>query len=207
MATKTLKKAKKLTKSQMRVAVAKDALKQVQLENVVVLSGNGYVVNDELDNQICSINHDLEAQGKDTDKVELREHLDGILGKVSKCEVCAKGALFLSAIRKFNNFSLNRGSSKSIDGEASNETRKIFGKKNADLIEAYFEQSSPRKPFIVKDESDTSTEYYRWEDGYPNDKERLILILKNVIANKGTFKPKKLVWKSLKSMQESLATF
>ncbi len=175
-----------------RVTIAKDALKQVQLEKYKVLSGNGYVVNDELEDEINTLQQEIENKGEDSCKVELREHLDSILGKVQKCEVCAKGALFLSAIRKFNNFSLSDASWDGVDGEASDQTRKIFGRKNADLIENYFEHSDPYKYF--------DNDSYKWSYGYEDD-ERLILILKNVIENKGTFKPNKLKWKNVEEME------
>jgi hypothetical protein len=215
MAKKTYRKAVMKNKKKeiltpiqaKRVAIAKDALNQIKLEKYKVLSGNGYVVNDKLDKEVIKLHESLVAEGKDVAKVELRTHLDKLLGKVKKCEVCAKGALFLSAIRKFNNFSLKDSVNFSfgtefceIDDAASDETRKIFGKANADLIERYFEKSDPYKDLKDKDGDHVG---FKWSHGYEDDQERLIAILKNIIANKGTFAPKKLVWKSIEQMEAS----
>jgi len=178
-----------------RVAIAKDALAQVKAEKYEVIAGNGYIVNYDLDDQISNLYYSLDEHGQNPEKVELREYLDKMLGNVNKCEVCAKGALFLSAIRKFNNYSIE-DAVMCLDAAASNETQKIFGLRNADLIESYFEHSDPYKEFQIGEEWFS----YRWSDGYPDDQERLILILKNVIANKGTFTPSKLKWKSAKQM-------
>ncbi len=206
MAKSAKKEAVILTPTEAkRVAIAKDALKQVQLEKIVVLSSNGYIVSNELDEKIDTLASEIEAQGNILAKVELREHLDKMLNEAEvdsgyKCEVCAKGALFLSAVRKFNNFSLSDAQYGGLDDCASSETRKIFGQNNADLIETYFEKTDPYK--LIKDDEGYMLDF-RWSDGWKNDTERLVIILKNVIANKGTFKPNQLKWKSIAQMDTS----
>ncbi len=183
MAKKANKKEKALTKiEQKRVDIAKDALSQVKAEKYTVLSSNGYVESGKLEDIINKALDSCELfTGKKAEDVELKTYIDTAI-KIAPCEVCAKGALFLSSIRKFNNFSLAEARDSGLNESASYKIQEIFGEENADRIEEYFEKNDP-----------TYGENYenQWSDKYPDDKDRLIAILKNVIANKGTFIPVK----------------
>ena len=93
-----------------------------------------------------------------------------------------KEPYFLALLGNLIIFSLADGINKDLDDEASPQIQAIFGKENADKIEEYFERNDPS---IDEENGD----YTQWSDKYPNDTERLVAILKNVVANKGTFIP------------------
>lgn len=118
------------------------------------------------------------------------------------CEVCAKGALFLSSIRKFNNFSLNEALDGGLDGKASSNVRTIFGKANADEIENYFEHDNYTFGSKVSTQYDVNegnvgdlTLRDKWLYMYPEDADRLLAIFKNALKNDGIFKPEQLKFK------------
>ncbi len=190
---KKAKKAKKVVKpltkiEQKRVDVLKDAIAQIRAESYNVMSGTGYVNQDNSSRlngeikalvQICEL-----IEGKDASEVEFKKYFDKLITPKKPCQVCAKGALLLSGIRKFNNFTLEDALNDGLDDAAGNNggTYAIFGKENADRMEAYFEGNDP----CVYDEDGNCTQ---WNDNYSDDEEILIAIFQNAIANRGTFKP------------------
>jgi len=185
MAKKTKKVAKKAKKEQKltaiqanRVAIAKDALAQLKIKAYDAVSSNGYVcLYDE--NSLSAAAESCELfTGKTADKTEFNKFMDNFISPSKPCTICAKGAIFLSAVKKFNNFSLQRAVDEDLNDIASSEVQKIFGMQNADKIEEYFECQDE-----YNDEGD------KWSDKYDDDNERLEAILKNIIANKGDFIP------------------
>ncbi len=195
MAKKKAKKETKLTKIQeKRVAILKDAIAQVKAEKYEVQAGMGYV-DEGTGNlpdfyeatQLCEL-----FTGKQAKDVELNKYLDNVITKENPCQVCAKGALLLSSIRKFNNFSLQDAADTSLNTLAGEDggTYEIFGEENADKMEEYFECNDPEL-----DIDGNEVDYYdenrnhQWSDSYLDDTDRIIAIFTNAIANKGTFKP------------------
>ena len=170
MATKTLKKAKKLTKAQMRVIVAKDALLQLQLEKYQPKCG--VYIDDDLKREIQY----LPSQGKANREDSVQPYLNNL----NNCQVCAKGAIFLSSVRAFNDVTVGNF----YEG-AMNKAYSIFGENNLDRIECAFEQ------WKLKNSSNNNknTKLNKFIDKYPHTNKRLEAILKNIIKNKGIFKP------------------
>lgn len=180
---KKTKNQQKLTKIQAkRVAILKDAIAQIKLGAYDPQSCIGFVDGrEDLDlGEIFAhmVNVAELLTGKKPENLELRSFIDRVINKQKPCQVCAKGALLLSSIRKFNNFSLEKAEKCSLDSSASDETRKTFGKENADLMENYFEYGAPNTDFEEIDE---------WKE--LTDSERAIRIFQNAIRNKGIFKP------------------
>lgn len=167
----------KLTKKQQeRVEVLKDAIKQLQVKSIIAKAHNTFI--------------DLDGTHKDRirnlsivldDDYEFNAFMDKIITPKNPCTVCAKGAIVLSAIRKFNNCSVE--DARSLEYGVSARAHNILGQKNADLIEQYFENKYDKLHY------DSTKKIDRWAKRYPNDKDRLIAIFKNAIKNKGTFKP------------------
>jgi hypothetical protein len=176
-----MKKATKLTKLQAkRVAILKDAIAQTKLGAYRVKSGTGYVdqgdYGSDLGGKIDSMRDTAKLfTGVSAKKLELNKYLDRLINEDNPCQVCAKGALLISSIRKFNNFSLEDASHCDLDGSASDKAREMFGKENADLMEEYFEHGH---------DDDGNNFWYNLSDD-----ERVIRIFKNAIRNKGIFKP------------------
>ena len=170
---KVVKKAK-LTKEQTKiVAILKDALAQLKAE--VFVASTGIYVDWGLDGKISEIKNKKE---------ELKKYLPELVTKQKPCEVCAKGAIFLSGIRKFNNFTVGEAQNVILDDVANYKACDLVGSKNADKMEIYFER-------WYDNEDETGELVEKWEDKYPEPHDRLVAILKNAIKYKGTFTPEK----------------
>src|SRR5690348_6793252 len=133
-----MRKKTKLTPIQKkRITILKDALAQVQLGIYNVEASTGYVDRMghlDLDGKIKAVAEAAELfTGKSAKDIELRSFIDNLISKKKPCQVCAKGAIFLSSIRKFNNYSLQDAVNCDLDSAASDEVIKLFGKENADL--------------------------------------------------------------------------
>lgn len=178
----------RLSKAEMRVIVAKDALAQMKAEKYIAT--NGTYVGSELISRIGiegGERHPYDGGG--SCYINLEEPLQPLLLKdKGECRVCAKGALFLSAVRKFNSAKVGDVA----DDDDFKIAVKIFGLKQYDLIEAAFEGWDSTK------ERWDGTEYTgntsvpaatAFGDQYDGNTERLVAILKNIIKNDGTFKP------------------
>jgi hypothetical protein len=87
---------KGLTTTQKRVEILKDAIAQIKKGKYIVLASNGFVRGyitekiEELEAAACTL-------GLKPKQIQLQDHL-GRLIENNECEVCAKGALFLSSM-------------------------------------------------------------------------------------------------------------
>ena len=189
---KIVKNTKPLTALEAkRVAVAKDAIAQLKIEAYDAQSSNGFVYLDGAsEDELSSLVEVSQlVEGKPAHEVELKKYITKLVSNKRPCTVCAKGALFLSSIRKYNNCSIS--DAVNLDKNASEKMRQFYGKANADLIEAYFERNDPNS---IDVHIDNPRYGMSWSDGYDNDTERLVLILENVAKNRGIFKPNQLKW-------------
>ena len=184
-----------------RVAILKDALSQIKLKAYDVQAATGYVNQNNgsnLDNEIEKIAEVCEIiENKPADKVEFNKYFDKFINKQKPCQVCAKGALFLSTVRKFNNLSLQEAKGyDSLDSLARNGSKiaDIFGKANIDKMEEYFEEDDLQlnkkgEEYDHWDANHNEDDFKKWSYQYPDDTDRLVAIIKNAIKNRGTFKP------------------
>lgn len=181
-----------MTPEQRRVAIAKDALKQIEVKRYRPLRGH-YVVGSEFfdknivndsrigEQQVCTVMSD----------------------NMPSCQVCARGALFLSSITLFDKLRVNslptlryrfdnRYLYTSLDNidlcgaDMQVQERKFFSKQQITLIETAFEGS------VIHGNSNGLTEVQieaaeLFSKNYKNSNNRLIAILKNIIKNKGEF--------------------
>jgi len=170
------------------VTVLKDAIAQIKAKKYLVQSATGYIdkSTDALYNLDKAVNSCKIFTGKEANELEFNKYFDNIITKDNPCQVCAKGAMFLSTIRKFNNFTLQDATTKDLNELAGdkNGTYKIFGEENADKMEEYFERNDSE----LEDENGEGIDK-QWSDDYCKDDNRLIAIFKNAIKNRGTFKP------------------
>lgn len=97
------------------------------------------------------------------------------------CTVCARGAMFISRARLFDEVVL-------AEKFIVPQTAADFGLKNAALIETAFEKSAN---FALR--AGVAVDLVGWAMGFydllPSATKRLRAIMKNVIANKGVFRP------------------
>jgi len=175
---------KKKTISERRVEIAKDALAQLLAEKYKATTGTYTRLNDDFIDEI----YDLDFNQEDAKKYLLKLN--------PNCEVCAKGAIFLSTIRKENNTTL----AQLLKGKEYIEENaaKIFGKENLDRMEAVFEgwfyytdDSEDREYTSIRQYYNTfDKEVYDFYNKYESSStDRLKAILENVIKNRGIFKP------------------
>jgi hypothetical protein len=181
---------KKATKAEKRVMIAKDVLAQIKAKRYVPESGTWVDPNWNIRNEIDGTES---VQKLFADRT------------IETCNVCALGGLFMSCTNLNNNTcvsDINYGGEGNLLGEKiqdgdtlSNGLNKIFNKKQLQLIEVYFEKGDG---WFGEDgytgnyigEDSRHVEYFN--DAYPDDDERLVEIMKNIVANDGTFVPSKL---------------
>ena len=143
-------------KKQERVLIAKDALAWIKAGALTPRKG----VYVSTTNSIA-----MKDQGK-----QLR---DVVLGR---CRVCAKGALFLAKVVRYNNVLATQICEAGNSGNAA-PLREHFSVSQLDLIESSFEGWGNTL-------GDLSVQF--WEQ-YKDDKSCLIAVLKNIISNNGEF--------------------
>jgi hypothetical protein len=152
----------KLTKQQKRITILKDALKWVKSD--VLKANTGTVIESPII---------YEAEGS------AQSAFLAMMKNKKPCEVCARGALLVSTVIHTNKFDVDQLLDDNGYFDAKCEVDKkitsVFPESTVRLMEEYFEgQSDAGSDFV---------------ELYPNDKQRLIKILKNAIKNKGIFKP------------------
>jgi hypothetical protein len=171
----------KLQKQRL-LAIAKDVLKNMKYYRIER-------------GAFCELSPPLpkEAEGKQLQKFipELK--------KRKQCRVCADGALFLSAVTLYNAFKVDFGLTEPLylteppySAGVDNETlldflRTKIGAKQVEYIETAFEQGDGYHDTDYNDP--TSKAAGDFGRRYSSSTNRLRAILKNIIKNKGEFKP------------------
>lgn len=161
-----------MTPAAKRVAIAKDALEQIN-KGLFNPRHGAYVefyesieVKDN-NQELCSL---IEDKG---------------------CNVCARGALFLSTVRKFDNFSVSKidkydGTIDSIGQyEFKSYESNFFDRKQIRMIECMFECNSDHAN--VKDSKKMIDAAVTYGESFHYSKDRLKEICKNIIRNNGEF--------------------
>lgn len=155
-----------LTKAEKRVAIARDVIKQINGGKLEACTG-AYVKLKQCEEweyayEIKSL-IDVESQNPVTkrDTCNLRKN----------CYVCAKAALFLTRIDKFNKITRNDLSGYVGNNLIMNSLCGIFSREQLNSIERYFESY-----------------FVPWSD-IVDDNDRLLAICQNIVDHKGTFKP------------------
>lgn len=157
----------KMSRADQRVTIARDVLKELA-NNVLVVSEGEYsnIENDD----------ELEIGFIENDTRSLRD----LLPKITKCNVCAKGALLICIVARRNKVTV-----KQFDHQAwsssnlSSTLGNIFSPSQLKMIENEFEDSHIESGYTPV-----------MQLGRFYDKKRLQIIMNNIIRNKGTFVPK-----------------
>jgi hypothetical protein len=198
MATTKKKRVKKpidllgMTPAEARVAIARDVVSQIRAQKYRATHG-----------AYCR----TFPKSRDRDGIIDREDVGGelqplIKTRMDSCDVCAKGGLFVSAIRKFDDFKVSRSvvnktsnySSYSFQAQHSqfndgilvtSHLRKFFAKEQLELIEYSFERGHCGTP--KDDELALRAKIFGNKIDWPE--ERMLAIMKNIIKNKGEFVP------------------
>ena len=102
------------------------------------------------------------------------EQLQDVLPELKECEVCALGGLFYSYVKRHNNYTIDDpGTTIIVDSFSMVNLMTMFSSIQLFKIECAFEHTTS----------------YRDEYKLADDDKALTHIMKNIIANKGTFKP------------------
>jgi hypothetical protein len=183
------KKFKKLSKPQQRVAIAKDVIAQINMKRIfaktlVYLTPNSTQRNPHTGSAI------LEEAEVGT---ELREIFKE---KVETCHCCAKGALFLTAVERYNECPVTNSMRENLgmrfaDQDIHGQLSKFFSPNQLILIEAAFEgYNGYTAASRHSDEVAFIKEGGRYSNilttKLPDHNDRLLYIMKNIVRNKGT---------------------
>ncbi len=150
----------KMGEAELRVAVAKDVLKQVQAKKYVATKG--VYINTKSFKPNCELQPQL------------------ISKKAPVCEVCGIGSAFLSLVRLDNAFKAQDEAGFVYENDMRDRLKKVFFVEQLWLIEDNFERQAnekDRKDLDINHDEDKPTDI-------------LIKIMKNIIKNKGTYKPR-----------------
>lgn len=163
-------KFKKLGKAEKRVALAKDAIRQIKA-NILFPKGGNYTR--------------IIRSGLWSEEFMQSSFQDRLVNKEIECECCAKGALICSFVGFENEASvIDIGS---INEEQIRDKLKgVFSPRQLHMIEFAFEG---REIMYFVYSSEIGRRLGSYFDHYDDPSERLIAILENIIKNKGTFKP------------------
>jgi len=184
----------KMDPAQKRVQIAKDVIVSLEAQNLIPSPGT-YLATDL-----------KQLMGRKKDTTELR----GLLAKLPSCNVCARGAIAVCAVKRFNK--LNCGQMKKAITRRHKQDQgartideatfvnvvedRYFDKAQVLLIERAFEGPSPRCRLEKQWEDFTDDERHniiafrvKFFDPHKDYGQLMAAIMQNVVDNGGTFKP------------------
>lgn len=176
------KKFARMSPSKKRIAIAKDVLMILKLEKVDVNKGT-----------YCSVVNNSKVK----DERDLQRNM---LNNKASCTVCAMGAIFIAKTRLGNgpieDFSVCSFDNKIVavdDYQIISSLKGIFSRQQLRLIECFFEGRDIDVDFEKVRNKDFESLAYEFKNKIDNPKDRLGIIMQNVIDNNGTFKFEQLI--------------
>lgn len=169
------KRFMKMSKPRRRVAIARDVL--AQLGTKIIAYAGLYVESSELTN------------------LEPSEQLQKHLKSLKKCEACALGSLFICAVTRANDITVEQaGVSYGAIDPPHKYLSRFFTKSQMALIEAAFEQSPSFAGKVSEKRREQAVAFVSEVPdaqgaSYAQEELRLRLIMENIVANNGTFRP------------------
>ena len=163
----------RLTTLQKRVAIAKDAIAQIQSGKYKPTTG-----------KYIELNNSLKILGSGSKSLQ-----DAFLN-ATKCQVCARGALFVSQICKGNKCSLSDIGLHESDRYINlynfkDHESKIWDEETIYLIESCFEKREMcEESSVAYSDIEAAIHYGK---SFKSAKDRLVGICQNIIDNKGKF--------------------
>lgn len=186
----------KATPAEMRVAIAKDVLKQLASRKFVACRGVWL-----RDSKLSELPDYAEARyEKDgIKKLDVCEYVNSI----NKCQVCALGSIFLSSVKLYNNVYMSADkdpgdeAASFFEDLASSPLKRYFSPNQLRYIEATFEGLDGVHYPDTRKEENYANAFYRL---FPNTDDRLNAIMQNIVENNGTFKPETYVHKNVEKL-------
>jgi hypothetical protein len=178
-----------MSPAEKRVEVAKDVINQIKAGRYTAeytAETDSYVLlNDELFDLSVLRGDEGRAKQQEAKEQQVCDLLSG-----EDCTVCARGALFISCVRRFDNLSvgeLKPDESNTIGAmEFAKYEKLFFTDKQVTLIESAFEGT-----YLSKGRTSLSDEEKAacrgFHDKYKHEDDRLIAICKSIIKNDGEF--------------------
>lgn len=171
-----------LTPAQKRVTIAQDVLAQLDSKAIIATVGNWFNMTGEFNYDNTADTNNLSIKDKDIQ--------DFISNK--ECEACGIGSLFVAAIKRCDNFKVNKLQSftETINGGVFAEVQmedifkylqRWFEKDQLKLIEQAFELGDG---WFHDNKNKEAMAYF---SDVPDPEARMRLIMKNIIHNKGRF--------------------
>lgn len=157
---------KRMSKMAMRVAIAKDVIAQVRRKKLTPITGN-YVAR-----ETCGL-------------FEIGEDLQSQVANIN-CRVCAKGAMFIAHVRRFDN---HDAAGFYDDNDVCEPLLEYFQQDQLDLIEQFYERWALDEDGYPYSGFRKGDEQLAFERKYRSRTARLIGIMRNIVRNKGVFKP------------------
>jgi hypothetical protein len=177
------KKLKASKKAQLRIELAKDVLKQLKLKRIEAWTS--YFSLSHLDQDTA---RSLQWNKGFKEQFESKA--------IKTCRVCARGALMVSWVRKFNKYTLDEMNALPNRNPPLEEITKLFGTRNTLLIEDVFEDCfSPGELKLTEIENDIKQglltakqgRVLKFAVGCKTREQVLARIMKNIIKNNGVF--------------------
>lgn len=185
-------KQKTTSTNAMRVAIAKDVIAQLNSNKLIpqnftwVDDSKMGCINEFIDSKVEKV--------KDEDFKNFSVDLSEYVCNIKKCEVCALGALFVSAVSLYEGVVVRpTGEIEDYNWQLFEQLDnsplvKHFTKGQLQLIESAYE--GDRGVHVAP--TDTEAVICRtFHSKYAKNKDRMIAIMKNIIDNNGTFDPRK----------------
>lgn len=164
-----------MTRKEKKVAIAKDVIANIHMKKLNVKANNGYVESSDKD---LEYDKDILCQYLPSEQVaELLK---------PSCQICARGAMMICKVAKFDNFDLGRYS---LEEELSTTEalKDAFSEEELGQIEAAFELWGPGSP-MGEHKRLSHEELENWES-IEKDEDRLLAIMQNIVDHGGEFKP------------------
>jgi len=176
---------KNATAAEKRVLIAQDVITQIKLKRYVPMEGTWV----DPDIGFPSDPDMPEAHPFADDTASIRELF--LTEKIQSCDCCALGAMFMSCTL-YNNQTTVKDFDRETwnfekhlkDRNFANGLARFFSLDQLKLIEAAFEDNCGAFPVKGAEQAIKAS---KWSDKYPNDDDRLIAIMRNIVKNDGTF--------------------
>lgn len=154
---KAEEKYKLMTREQRKVAIAKDVIKQINAGVFDIRSRFGYIMNKRGKGMHCMVSK------------------DNALGIAKQCGMCARGALMISRIAKFNEVKIHAG----------------FSVYREDTIAALEDAFTENELSSIESAFEGSHYFFhsQFHNDHKSDANRLIAICQNIVDHKGFFRP------------------
>ena len=181
----------KLPKWKQRVAIARDVLKWLSIGKLKAAHTYFSAVRVGEEQQESPVRR-ARQQNPDASLQAL------LLEDAVSCNVCAKGAVFACTVARRNQVTVSNASGIGDPEQLYDKLGGLFSRYQLALMENAYEENlidsnAPHRkfaiavgPYALRQGGDYSTE--AWNRG---SKERMQAIMRNIIRNKGTFKPTK----------------